>query len=67
MITTITDTITGRVVTCESTDIAETLAPLFPDAPADVQEAIAALEVAVRRGEDTTGLEAFLAVEVGTS
>ena len=37
----ITDTITGEQVTCSAYDIAEALAPWYPEAPADLLEALA--------------------------
>ena len=37
----ITDTITGQQVTCSTYDIAEAIAPWYPEAPTDVVEAIA--------------------------
>ena len=41
---TITDTITNAEVTCDANDIADSIRPWFEDAPAEITEAIEALE-----------------------
>ena len=61
---TITDNITGQAVTVEYFDIAEAIAPWYPEAPVEITEAIATLETAVTRGESTHELEALLDVTV---
>ena len=61
---TITDTITNAEVTCDANDIADSIRPWFEDAPAEITEAIEALENAVRAGACTGELESFLAVQV---
>lgn len=61
---TITDTITNAEVTCDANDIADSIRPWFEDAPAEITEAIEALENAVRAGAYTGELESFLAVQV---
>ena len=61
---TITDTITNAEVTCDTNDIADSIRPWFEDAPAEITEAIEALENAVRAGAYTGELESFLAVQV---
>ena len=61
---TITDTITNAEVTCDANDIADSIRPWFEDAPAEITEAIEALENAVRAGAYTGELESFFAVQV---
>ena len=46
----ITDTMTGAQATCATGDIEATLAPWYPDAPADVVETISDFAEAVRAG-----------------
>ena len=61
---TITDTITNTKITCDANAIADSIRPWFEDAPAEITEAIEALENAVRAGAYTGELESFLAVRV---
>ena len=61
---TITDTITNAEVTCDANDIADSIRPWFEDAPAEITEAIEALENAVRAGAYTGELESFFVVQV---
>ena len=61
---TITDTTTGAETTCDAYTIADSIRPWFEDAPAEITEAIEALENAVRAGAYTGELESFLAVQV---
>ena len=60
----LTDQIADHTATCEAYDIAETIRPWFPQAPAEVTEAIDALQAAVLSGTYTGGLEVFLGVEI---
>lgn len=61
---TITDQSTDETATCEPFDVAATIGPWYPGAPADVTAAIVDLETAVLRGESADGLEAFLAITI---
>lgn len=62
----ITDTVTGRWVAVASTDpIASILEPWYPQAPAEVTEAITGLEAAIwTRSQDLDELAAYLGVTV---
>ena len=63
---TITDTITGRTVTCDPYDLAEAITPWYPDAPQEVLDAIAELHqlLTTERYPDIDGLCTYLAVTV---
>lgn len=62
---TITDQNTGQTATVEQReDVVETIAPWFPDAPAEVTDALASLHDALQRHEYTGDLEAFLGVKI---
>jgi hypothetical protein len=58
------DTITGRSVTCEPHHIAEELAEWFPDAPADVRDALAGLQSAVCAAQPSADYEAYAVAAV---
>ena len=62
---TVTDTITGASVTCGADDLVATLDPWYPDAPADVLEALGAMQRAITgsRHPETSELEALLRLE----
>ena len=62
---TVTDTITGASVTCGADDLVATLTPWYPDAPADVLEALGAMQRAITgsRRPETSELEALLRLE----
>lgn len=61
----ITDTITGReAIIHDASDIADTITPWYPEAPAEVTDAIRDLQTAVMRGEYTGGLEESLALRI---
>lgn len=55
---------TSGTVTVESYDVADTIRPWYPEAPAEVTEAIDALQVALNRGEYTGDLEAYLGITI---
>lgn len=62
---TITDTAgTSGATTVEAHDIAETIRPWYPEAPAEVVAAVDDLERAVLRGEDAGALTEYLGVTV---
>jgi hypothetical protein len=55
----------NRRSTCASHDIAETIAPWFPQAPDEVRDAIEGLQHAVIAGEYHGELAAYLGVRIG--
>lgn len=61
---TITDTITGQSVTCATYDVADAIRGWFPEAPADVAEAIENLQDALLRGAYEGDYAEYLAVRV---
>jgi len=62
---TITDTTTDTQVTVEyAEDVAAAILPWYPEAPAEVTDAINELQDALLRGAYTGDLETYLAVTV---
>jgi hypothetical protein len=61
---TVTDTITGETLTGTSDELEAALPAWFPEAPAEVTEAIGQLFDALRRDDYRGDLEHFLAVDV---
>lgn len=61
---TITDQTTGQSVTVEAAQIAEAIAPWFPEAPAEVAAAIEDLEARARRSQYTGDVAAYLGVTI---
>ena len=61
---TVIDTITDETLTGTTDEIEAALPAWFPDAPAEVTEAIGQLADALRRGDYRGDLEVFLAVRV---
>lgn len=63
---TITDlTDTDESVTVEDRDdIVPAIRPWFPDAPTEVTDTLDELERKLDRNEDTSGLEAYLAIRI---
>lgn len=55
---------TSGTVTVEAYDLAAAITPWYPEAPAEVTDAIAGLQDAINRGEDTGALSEFLAITV---
>lgn len=65
MLVQITDTAgtSGSVIT-DTNDLATTITPWYPDAPAEVTNAITELQATINRGEDYAELAAYLAVDI---
>jgi hypothetical protein len=55
---------TSGTVTVDARDLAETITPWYPEAPAEVYEVIEALQDQLLRGEDTGGAQEYLGVTV---
>jgi hypothetical protein len=61
----IIDQVRGGVAVVDHRDVADTIRPWYPEAPADVAKAIDDLQVAINRGDPAQhGLAEFLAVSV---
>jgi len=64
---TITDSTNSVSITTETYNVADAIRPWFPEAPADVTEAISELQTALDRdgtGADLADLEAYLGITV---
>ena len=62
---TITDRVgTSGTVTVDKDDAGEAIRPWYPEAPAEVTEAIENLQIALTRGEYTGDLETYLGIEI---
>ena len=62
---TITDKVgTSGTASVDKADAADALRPWYPEAPAEVTEAIEKLQAALNRGEYTGDLETYLGIEI---
>ncbi|CCK59360.1 hypothetical protein [Mycobacterium canetti] len=60
----VVDLETGDRAVCERDQVAETIRPWFPGAPADVHDQIAALQAALNHRDYTGEHEAFLRIRI---
>jgi hypothetical protein len=67
MLVEITDPNGGRSATVDQCDVAATIRPWFPDAPAEVADAVDRLQLAIDRGETRDGWETYLGITVRTA
>jgi len=63
-ILTITDQITGAVIECPLSEVGNELLDLYPNAMAEMVDAVKRLQYALDNGDPTDGWEQYLAIRI---